>query len=46
VVNAGSVPGVSPSGVGLRAGAVYRHVASGTSRMTAGAIDIGAYEAY
>ena len=46
VVNAGSVPGVSPAGVGLKAGAVYRHVASGTSRITVGAIDIGAYEAY
>ena len=46
VINAGSVPGVSAAGVALKAGAVYRHVASGTSRITVGAIDIGAYEAY
>jgi hypothetical protein len=46
VINAGSVPGVSAAGVGLKAGAVYRHVASGASRVTVGAVDIGAYEAY
>lgn len=46
VVNAGSVPGVSATGVALKATAIYRHVASGASRVTVGAIDIGAYEAY
>jgi hypothetical protein len=46
VINAGSVPGVSAGGIGLKAGAVYRHVASGASRVTVGAIDIGAYESY
>ena len=46
VINAGSVPGVSAGGVALKAGALYRHVASGASRVTVGAIDIGAYEAY
>jgi len=45
VINAGSVPGVSTSGVALKAGALYRHVASGTGRVTVGAIAIGAYEA-
>ena len=46
VINAGSVPGVSPAGIELKAGAIYRHVVSGRSRVTVGAIDIGAYEAY
>ncbi|MGJ7915183.1 hypothetical protein ACI48D_06845 [Massilia sp. LXY-6] len=45
VVNAGSVPGVSPSGVGLKPGAVYKHRASGTTRVYDGYYDIGAYEA-
>jgi hypothetical protein len=46
VINAGSAPGAAPTGIGLKAGAIYRHVASGASRVTVGAIDIGAYEAY
>jgi hypothetical protein len=45
VVNAASTPGVSASGVSLRPGAVYKHVASGSSRPVVGALDIGAYEA-
>jgi hypothetical protein len=45
VINAGSVPGTSASGVGLKPGAVYKHVASGATRAVSGAIDIGAYEA-
>jgi hypothetical protein len=45
VVNAGSLPGKSISGVSLQPGAVYRHRASGVTRMNQGAIDIGAYEA-
>jgi hypothetical protein len=46
VINAGSVPGVSATGVTLKPNAIYRHVASAASRVTVGAIDIGAYEAY
>ena len=46
VINAGSVPGVAPGGVMLKPTAMYRHVASATSRYAVGAIDIGAYEAY
>jgi hypothetical protein len=45
VVNAASTPGVSATGVSLRPGAVYKHVASGSSRPVVGALDIGAYEA-
>jgi hypothetical protein len=45
VVNAGSVPGVAPSGVGLKPGAIYKHRASGTTRVYDGYYDIGAYEA-
>jgi hypothetical protein len=36
---------VSATGVSLRPGAVYKHVASGSSRPVVGALDIGAYEA-
>lgn len=45
VVNAGSVPGVAPSGVGLKPGAIYKHRASGATRVYDGRYDIGAYEA-
>jgi hypothetical protein len=45
VVNAASAPGYSATGVSLAPGAVYKHVASGTSRPVVGALDIGAYEA-
>ena len=44
VANAGSTPGVSATGVSLKPGAVYKHVASGSSRATVKTIDIGAYE--
>lgn len=44
VVNAGSTPGTSTVGVSLKPGAVYRHLASGSSRPAVNAIDIGAYE--
>ena len=45
VIDAGSAPGVSASGVALNPIAVYRHVAAGATRATVGASDIGAYEA-
>jgi hypothetical protein len=45
VVNAGSVPGSSLSGFGLKPGAVYKHRASGATRAYDGKYDIGAYEA-
>jgi len=45
VIDAGSEPGVSVTGVSLRAIATYRHVAMAAKRATLGAIDIGAYEA-
>jgi hypothetical protein len=45
VINAGSAPGVSASGLSLTPGAVYKHVAWGANRTAVGAIDIGAYEA-
>jgi hypothetical protein len=45
LINAGSLPGKSASGVSLQPGAVYRHRASGATRLNQGAIDIGAYEA-
>lgn len=44
VANAGSTPGVSATGVSLKPGAVYKHVASGSSRATVKTIDIGAFE--
>ncbi|MFL6675131.1 MAG: hypothetical protein ACJ8LG_17805 [Massilia sp.] len=45
VVNAGTAPGYSASGIPLKPGAVYKHIASGTTRPALGALDIGAYEA-
>lgn len=45
VINAGSAPGTSGEGIGLKPGAVYKHVASGSSRPVVSQIDIGAYEA-
>ena len=45
VIDAGSEPGFSVTGVSLRAIATYRHVANAAKRATLGAIDIGAYEA-
>lgn len=45
VVNAGSAPGVSATGVALAPAAQYKHVASGETRTVSGALDIGAYEA-
>jgi hypothetical protein len=45
IINAASVPGTSASGVGLKPGAQYKHVASGVTRPVLGALDIGAYEA-
>lgn len=44
VVNAGSLPGTTAAGVSLHPAAVYKHVASGSSRATVKTIDIGAYE--
>jgi hypothetical protein len=44
VINAGSVPGVSATGVSLKPGTMYKHVASATTRPLLGAYDIGAYE--
>ena len=45
VIDLGSTPGVSASGMSLAPIAQYRHVASGEARPVSGAIDIGAYEA-
>jgi len=45
VVDAGSAPGVSASGVSLAPTSQYRHVASLEPRVNTGGIDIGAYEA-
>jgi hypothetical protein len=45
VINAGSAPGNSSSGVSLKPVAQYKHVASGVARPVLGTIDIGAYEA-
>jgi hypothetical protein len=45
VVDAGSWPGVSPSGVKLTPVAAYKHVAQYLTRPVSGALDIGAYEA-
>lgn len=44
VANAGSTPGTSATGVSLKPGAAYRHVASGSTRGIVKTIDIGAYE--
>jgi hypothetical protein len=44
VTNAGSVPGVSATGVSLKPVGQYVHVASGMARPVLGTIDIGAYE--
>jgi len=44
VANAGSTPGTSATGVSLKPGAVYKHVASGSTRGIVKTIDIGAYE--
>jgi len=45
VIDAGSVPGVSATGVSLAPAAQYKHVASGETRTVSGTLDIGAYEA-
>jgi hypothetical protein len=45
VTNAGSVPGVSATGISLKATGQYKHTAGGTARPALGNIDIGAYEA-
>lgn len=45
VINAGSTPGVSASGVSLAPVAQYKHLASGETRAAASARDIGAYAA-
>ena len=45
VINAGSVAGVSASGLSLLASSQYKHVASSEARTLVVAIDIGAYEA-
>lgn len=44
VINAGSTPGVSPTGVSLKPLAHYSHPAYGVTRTLYGAYDIGAYE--
>ncbi|MEW7849622.1 hypothetical protein AB2N08_13055 [Massilia aurea] len=43
VINAGSVPGVSATGVSLAPVAQYKHTAAGETRLAASARDIGAY---
>lgn len=45
IVDAGSAPGKSSSGVALAPVAQYRHVATGETRPVSGQLDIGAYEA-
>jgi hypothetical protein len=45
MVNLGSVPGRTTTGVSLAPTAEYRHTASGGMRLMVGQIDIGAYEA-
>lgn len=45
VVNSGSTPGLSASGLSLAPTAQYKHVAYGEARPVVGQIDIGAYEA-
>ncbi len=44
VIDAGSLPGVSASGISLKPHASYKHVARGITRPLSGAYDIGAYE--
>ncbi|MCA1245468.1 hypothetical protein [Massilia sp. MS-15] len=44
VINAGSTPGISATGVSLKPTAVYKHSASSAVRPVVGALDIGAYE--
>jgi hypothetical protein len=44
VTNAGSVPGVSATGIALKPAGQYKHVAGGVARPALGALDIGAYE--
>jgi hypothetical protein len=45
VIDAGSAPGVAPTGVWLTPMLTYKHVATGVARPVSGALDIGAYEA-
>jgi hypothetical protein len=45
VINAGTAPGVSATGVALAPVSQYKHPASLEARVTTGALDIGAYEA-
>jgi hypothetical protein len=45
VINAGSAPGLSSTGLSLAPQADYVHIASSETRTNAGTIDIGAYEA-
>jgi hypothetical protein len=45
MIDAGSAPGVSATGVSLKPVAQYKAVANGEARPTVGTIDIGAYEA-
>jgi hypothetical protein len=45
VIDAGSAPGISASGLSLAPLAQYKHVASGEARIVSGNLDIGAYEA-
>lgn len=45
VINAGSVPGTSATGVSLAPTSQYKHVAMGETRAVSGALEIGAYEA-
>lgn len=44
VINAGSAPGYSPTGVALAPVASYDHLALGMRRYSSGTVDIGAYE--
>jgi len=44
VINAGTAPGKSATGVALAPTAQYKHSASNETRPTSGALDIGAYE--
>lgn len=44
-INAGTAPGLAPSGVSLVPSMQYKHVAMGEARPSDGALDIGAYEA-
>ncbi|HEY0062905.1 MAG TPA: hypothetical protein VGC21_12335 [Telluria sp.] len=44
VIDAGSAPGASVTGVALSPSAAYKHVALGMTRPLSGQLDIGAYE--